>query len=219
MSRRIFEQPENNDPDLTKRVAFGGASKITENMTWSNFITWITGKLSFLKISENLNDLDNATTARTNLGVYSTTQVDTLLDDKADELDVLTKTNTTVYTPTADYHPGTKKYIDDQDESYSTVTVTPNTGGTVTAVNLKAYRHGASILIFGTVTIDSTSGAEVQVASISGYSPPTSDDVPYPSAAILSTNENASGRLASDGKIYLRAHQNRVWRINFSAIG
>ena len=32
---------------------------------------------------------------------------------KANTADVLTKTNTTAYTPTADYHPATKKYVDD----------------------------------------------------------------------------------------------------------
>lgn len=32
---------------------------------------------------------------------------------KANTADVLTKTNTIAYTPTADYHPATKKYVDD----------------------------------------------------------------------------------------------------------
>lgn len=32
---------------------------------------------------------------------------------KADIADVLTKENTTSYTPTANYHPATKKYVDD----------------------------------------------------------------------------------------------------------
>lgn len=30
-----------------------------------------------------------------------------------DESDVLTKTNTEQYTPTSNYHPATKKYVDD----------------------------------------------------------------------------------------------------------
>lgn len=34
---------------------------------------------------------------------------------KANTSDVLTKTNTTSYTPTADYHPATKKYVDDKE--------------------------------------------------------------------------------------------------------
>lgn len=35
------------------------------------------------------------------------------LIDKANVTDVLTKTNSTIYTPTANYHPATKKYVDD----------------------------------------------------------------------------------------------------------
>lgn len=35
------------------------------------------------------------------------------VSSKANKSDVLTKTNTTTYTPTADYHPSTKKYVDD----------------------------------------------------------------------------------------------------------
>lgn len=36
-----------------------------------------------------------------------------LNDEKASKEDVLTKTNTTEFFPTADYHPATKKYVDD----------------------------------------------------------------------------------------------------------
>ena len=35
------------------------------------------------------------------------------INSKANETDVLTKTNTTAFTPSADYHPATKKYTDD----------------------------------------------------------------------------------------------------------
>jgi hypothetical protein len=35
------------------------------------------------------------------------------LDAKANTNDVLTKTNTTSYTPSANYNPATKKYVDD----------------------------------------------------------------------------------------------------------
>ena len=37
----------------------------------------------------------------------------TTVTGKADTTDVLEKTNTTPFTPTADYHPSTKKYVDD----------------------------------------------------------------------------------------------------------
>lgn len=36
------------------------------------------------------------------------------IGDKADKTNVLEKTNVTSFTPTADYHPSTKKYVDDQ---------------------------------------------------------------------------------------------------------
>ena len=39
--------------------------------------------------------------------------MDTTIGNKANTSDVLTKTNTTSYTPTANYHPATKKYVDD----------------------------------------------------------------------------------------------------------
>lgn len=40
---------------------------------------------------------------------------------------VLTKTNTTSYTPTSDYHPATKKYVDDQVGNINTVLATLTT--------------------------------------------------------------------------------------------
>ena len=40
--------------------------------------------------------------------------INTALGNKANTSAVLTKTNTTAFTPTADYHPATKKYVDDQ---------------------------------------------------------------------------------------------------------
>lgn len=43
----------------------------------------------------------------------SQTDLQTALDAKANTSDVLTKTNTTSYTPSANYHPATKKYVDD----------------------------------------------------------------------------------------------------------
>jgi hypothetical protein len=39
--------------------------------------------------------------------------MDTTIGNKANSSDVLVKTNTTSYTPSADYNPATKKYVDD----------------------------------------------------------------------------------------------------------
>lgn len=117
MSRRVFEQTENNNPDVTKRIAFGKAGAVTENMTWTNLFAYLLTKLAFLKTSQNLNDLPNKTTARANLGVYSTAQVDAADATKAAIYPAvggaLKTNNTTSFTPDADYEPATKKYVDD----------------------------------------------------------------------------------------------------------
>lgn len=57
---------------------------------------------AFLKIGSNLSDLGNTTTARTNLGVYSTTQTDTLLNGKVSSIsNTDTKITINNTTPTA----------------------------------------------------------------------------------------------------------------------
>lgn len=45
--------------------------------------------------------------------ISDVTNLQTTLNSKANISDVLTKNNTTPYTPTASYHPATKKYVDD----------------------------------------------------------------------------------------------------------
>lgn len=60
---------------------------------------------------------------------------------KANVSDILTKTNTTSYTPTANYHPATKKYVDDAvSEDTFIVTITSTTSnGTTTYSADKTY--------------------------------------------------------------------------------
>ena len=53
------------------------------------------------------------------------TNLATALNAKANTTDVLTKNNTTQYTPIADYNPATKKYIDDKVTSSSTAPSSP----------------------------------------------------------------------------------------------
>lgn len=80
--RELFARTINNDPDVSKKIAFGKSGAITENMTLTNFIAWIITQITstFLKASNNLSDV-TASTARTNLGVYSKTEVDNLLTE------------------------------------------------------------------------------------------------------------------------------------------
>lgn len=114
MSRPLFEQPLDSNPsDLTYRVAFGKASNFTKNMTLTSLITWLNAQLGFNLKSNNLSDVPNKVTGRSNLGVYSTSEVDADLALKADKSNVLQLDNTATYTPSSNYHPATKKYVDD----------------------------------------------------------------------------------------------------------
>ena len=68
-----------------------------------------------------LNVLDGitATTAELNYVDGVTSNIQTQLNNKANKSEILTKTNTTAFTPSGDYQPATKKYVDDKISSGS----------------------------------------------------------------------------------------------------
>lgn len=63
-------------------------------------------------IGSNVEIVNNLTTSDSTKAL-SANQGKILNDTKANVTAVLTKTNTTAFTPTANYHPATKKYVDD----------------------------------------------------------------------------------------------------------
>lgn len=130
--RRAFELSEATPSDDYKLI-FGKALTPSINMTLTNFFALLLTKLGFLKTASNLGDLANTASARSNLGVYSSSEVDTALATKATLYQsgsgaVLGVANTAVYTPSSNYHPSTKKYVDDKILFMGSVTA----GGTVT---------------------------------------------------------------------------------------
>ena len=162
---RLFEQGQNNNPDLTRRIVFGATGVATENMTLTNFVTWLLGKLGFLKTSENLNDLASKSTARTNLGVYSTAQVDTALNTRAKIYPAadgsLKSTNTITFTPSSNYHPATKKYVDDTINTEMAVVSVSNqvlSSGGITYARLYLNKVGKSVNGILRVLLVKTSG-------------------------------------------------------------
>ena len=64
--------------------------------------------------SHTTNTLNPHSVTASQVGAYTSVQTDTLLNTKADKTNVLEKDNTTLYTPALEYHPATKKYVDDE---------------------------------------------------------------------------------------------------------
>lgn len=60
-------------------------------------------------------------------------KIDTEIVKKADKTEVLTKTNTTAFTPTADYQPATKKYVDDNKTQIADNLTTEDSGKALSA--------------------------------------------------------------------------------------
>ena len=108
---KLFEQGGDVTPELDKRVAWGKVGEPTQNSSWAKILTWLESVLGFLRKDANLSDLTNKDHAQHYLDVYSKAQVDNRLADRALKSDVLTKNNTTPYTPTSSYHPATRKMV------------------------------------------------------------------------------------------------------------
>ena len=60
-------------------------------------------------------------------------KIDTEIAKKADKTEVLTKTNTTAFTPTEDYNPATKKYVDDNKTQIADNLTTEDSGKALSA--------------------------------------------------------------------------------------
>ena len=88
-----------------------------------------------------LSDIDTSSTIQSQLDgksstshihddrYYTETEIDTQLGLKSDKTNVLEKDNTTSFTPSADYHPATKKFVDD---SIVAGSITPDSTTTFT---------------------------------------------------------------------------------------
>ena len=103
---------------------------------------------------DELNKLDGVTATTTELNYVDgvTSNIQTQLNAKAATSAVLTKTNTTAFSPSADYHPATKKYVDDQiiaaGNVYS-VDVSVPTSLWVSDTKYSGYSHKAIVNVNG----------------------------------------------------------------------
>lgn len=79
------------------------------SIDFDQLLTWGASTTQFnTAVSNNVTVLQNAADIQTNQ-----TDILTLDTIKADLIEVLTLTNVASYTPTSDYHPATKKYVDE----------------------------------------------------------------------------------------------------------
>ena len=117
--RKLFGLANLPSPyDQTYRLALGKENAPAVNVSLSNFLTWLTSMLPFMKGSNNLSDVKSQVFARSNLSVYSKEEVNARVYPKLDAYSPgmgggLGVYNTSLYTPVSDYNPATKKYVDD----------------------------------------------------------------------------------------------------------
>jgi len=84
--RLLFDLSLNATPPLTRRIAIGEAGALSENMTLPQFAAFVTE----------------------NIDTYTKGEINSLLNN------YLAKNNLASYTPSQNYHPATKKYVDDE---------------------------------------------------------------------------------------------------------
>ena len=116
---------------------------------------------------------------------------------KVNTSDVLTKTNATEFTPTADYQPATKKYVDSKGSSskkYSTVVIGNSANITIDKVDL-LYTVGTDFATVLTQAVDSlpSSGGEVKILA-GEYSITTTDEYRVSTVAL-----NGSVKISGEG--------------------
>ena len=120
--RKLFGLANLPSPyDQTYRLALGKENAPAVNVSLQNFLTWLTSILPFMKGENGLSDIpeNKKGAARSNLSVYSKTEVDARVKPKLDAYSSgmgggLGHLNSTPYTPASDYNPATKKYVDDK---------------------------------------------------------------------------------------------------------
>ena len=88
----------------------------------------------------------------------------------------------------------------------------------VTIAQLSGNYSGKNQFITGRLTKVSTTGSEDYIATIVGYQSP-GFEVYFPLSASINTNENAYGRIATNGNIYVKFFNNGTWNFAVPIIG
>ena len=96
------------------------------------------------------------------------TNISETLAGKADKTEVLTKTNTTAFTPTGDYQPATKKYVDDNKTQIADNLTTEDSGKALSAKQGKILNNNKVDKVSGKglSANDYTNAEKAEVAKI-----------------------------------------------------
>ena len=95
-------------------------------------------------------------------------KIDAEIAKKADKTEVLTKTNTTAFTPTGDYQPATKKYVDDNKTQIADNLTTEDSGKALSAKQGKILNNNKVDKVSGKglSTNDYTDAEKAEVAKV-----------------------------------------------------
>lgn len=113
-SGKSLSSNDYTDADKTKLSGIQAGAQV-------NAVISVCGKVGAVSLSKSdvgLSNVNNTSDADKPISTAVQTALNSkannsALDLKANKSDVLTKTNTTSFTPSSDYHPATKKYVDD----------------------------------------------------------------------------------------------------------
>jgi len=225
MGRKIFEQQTNNNPDVTKRIAFGKADAISENMELANLLVWLKNNLGALIASNNLSDIGNPVEVRGNLDVPSNDDLTNALSGLAELLDpgsgkVLGINNTVDFTINSPFQPVHKSYADSVKEQTESIAVSL-TGNDTDFNNeeLTCRKLGNVYLLSGTCRCQNSKTSPVLLCTISNYT----NDIQVPfigSPSNTSLSESAYGYIDTNGKVYFQPGKgdNQKWNINAPAM-
>ena len=113
----LHNRPEGTPTD-NEFVAYGTPTTPSGQIKMSNLYTLLMSKLGFFKVSNLFSEIfgntSAMTSARANIGVYSTSEVQGLVTQRALKSNVIEKDSTIAFTPTIGTHPVNKKFIDDK---------------------------------------------------------------------------------------------------------
>ncbi len=223
--QNLFGLGINNNPDTTKRLAYGKLGAVDENITIAEFFNLVKNAIGALLAVNNLDELPNKAEARANLSVYSITQINNLLASFATILDdgtgpVVGINHEREWAITSPFQPVHKQFVENVFSQASTVAVDyAGNDADFNSENINVARFGALYLLSGTVRSVNFKSSPVLLCTIPGYS--NSYAVQFIAQQNQTSNlEGGYGFIQTNGDVYFKPGKgdNQTWNISAPAI-